>query len=152
MARSRNLLKRAVWPILAIIGAYIMSTSNSSFFTPAYPPPQWTHTPQQVEELAKKAGENLSNLNDHIVSLENPTIENVVFPVINYENESYLRENMITFYENVSANKELRDASSEALRKMLEVKIKKGVNSAAVTRNCMSLLRRTKWTQKPIDG
>lgn len=123
MARSRNLLKRAVWPILAIIGAYIMSTSNSSFFTPAYPPPQWTHTPQQVEELAKKAGEDLIKLNDHIVSLENPTIENVVFPVINYENESYLRENMITFYENVSANKELRDASSEALRKMLEVAI-----------------------------
>lgn len=119
--RQRNIYKRAIWSIVILALAYIMSTSNTetSQFKPAYPPPQWTHTPKQVLEVADELIASEKKINDHIASIELPTIE-LLEEIIQQENEVGEKENIVSFYKHVSADKELRDASSDAIRKLLE--------------------------------
>lgn len=54
------------------------------------------------------------------IRLEEATFDNVLMPMANDENSVALQKNIIGFYQHVSENKDLRDASSMA-EKELEV-------------------------------
>ena len=54
------------------------------------------------------------------IRLEEATFDNVLRPMANNENNATLLKNVIVFYQYVSENKDLRDASSKA-EKELEV-------------------------------
>lgn len=75
--------------------------------------PLWEHTPEQVLDLANEIATNETKLFDQIASIENPTIENVLKPFSKHYNDNSFPEGQITFYQHVSTNKELRDASTK---------------------------------------
>ncbi|KAI5966297.1 PRD1 [Candida pseudojiufengensis] len=77
--------------------------------------PDWIHTPQNVKDIAKELAQDQVQLFDNIAKqIDNPTIDNVMKPFAKFSNENSFLENQITFYQHVSDNKELRDASTEA--------------------------------------
>ncbi|RCK60634.1 Saccharolysin [Candida viswanathii] len=75
--------------------------------------PLWEHTPQQVLDLANEIAINETKLFDQIATIENPTIENVLQPFSKHYNENSFPEGQITFYQHVSTDKDLRDASTK---------------------------------------
>lgn len=76
--------------------------------------PEWVHTPDQILEAAKELVKKEIAFNDYIASIEEPTVENVLKASTAHENESYFSENLITFYQYVSTDSALRDASTKA--------------------------------------
>lgn len=76
--------------------------------------PQWNQTPQEVLQLASELAVKEKGLFDSIASVEDPTIENVLNPFIKFHNEAEFPTNQVLFYQHVSADKALRDASTEA--------------------------------------
>lgn len=99
---------------------YLQLASSQSY-------PKWTQTPEQVQELAKQLAEKYVKLNDEIASIENPTLENVLKPFAKFSNENSFLENQLTFYQSVSADKELRDASTAAEQLLDENYIQQGL-------------------------
>lgn len=75
--------------------------------------PLWEHTPQQVLDLANEIATNETKLFDQIATIENPTIENVLNPFSKHYNDNSFPEGQLTFYQHVSTDKELRDASTK---------------------------------------
>lgn len=78
------------------------------------PSPKWVTTPLEILAAAEKLRKEGKEFDDHIAAIENPTVENVLIPSINFENEVCFAENLITFYQFVSTDKEIRDASTKA--------------------------------------
>lgn len=76
--------------------------------------PQWNQTPQEVLQLANDLAAKEKSLFDSIASVEDPTIENVLNPFTRFHNEAEFPTNQVLFYQHVSADKALRDASTEA--------------------------------------
>ncbi|KAK7678639.1 hypothetical protein QCA50_018365 [Cerrena zonata] len=76
--------------------------------------PTWTHTPEEIMEIAKELAQKEVEMNDYVASLEDPTVENLLIPYTKHENESSFLENQIVFYQDVSADKAKRDASTKA--------------------------------------
>ncbi|KAI5954788.1 PRD1 [Candida theae] len=76
--------------------------------------PQWNQTPEEVLKLANDYALQEKQLFDTIASVEEPTVENVLNPFTKFYNEVEFPINQITFYQHVSADKKLRDASTEA--------------------------------------
>ncbi|KAG2731595.1 hypothetical protein G9P44_005182 [Scheffersomyces stipitis] len=75
----------------------------------------WNHTPQQIADLTEELIETTKAFNDHIASLSsNLTVEGVLLPYIDFENESQLLINQLFFYQYVSSDKDIRDASTAA--------------------------------------
>ena len=89
--------------------------------------PKWTHTPEQVKSNAKDLAERYVQLNDSIAKIENPTIDNVLIPYADFSNDNAFIENQLTFYQSVSADKDLRDASTEAEQLLDECYIQQGL-------------------------
>lgn len=80
----------------------------------ANPIPKWTHTPAQVVADAKAVAAAWTATNDQVAGIKEPTVANVLVPFTQQENTNMLKIGQLVFYLSVSANKELRDASTEA--------------------------------------
>lgn len=81
---------------------------------------KWILTPEEILLTAQQYIADEIKFNDHIAAIEVPTIENVLIPTANRENENYFLESLITFYQYVSTDKKVRDASTEAEQLMDE--------------------------------
>ncbi|KAI3406409.2 PRD1 [Candida oxycetoniae] len=76
--------------------------------------PKWEQTSQEVLESAKDLASRETQLFDQIANVSNPSISNTLEPFGRFFNENAFVENQITFYQYVSNDKELRDASTAA--------------------------------------
>lgn len=87
---------------------------------PKLPPaPKFTHTPESVIEETNRLITISRKLQDQIakdVTPETANFENVLKPLAEDENEMGLDTAILGFYQYVSTDKKLRDASSEAER------------------------------------
>ncbi|KAL3428485.1 metallopeptidase [Phlyctema vagabunda] len=84
---------------------------------PPQAPPSFIATPDTLVDEAKKICESTRTLLDKIVADVTPetaTFENVVLPIAEDENQANLKGRVIGFYQAVSTDQELRDASSKA--------------------------------------
>lgn len=79
-----------------------------------YPLPTWDLTPLQIGDVAEDLAKKEKEINDYVASIEDPTIENVLVPYVDFVNSVLLKSNQLLFYSSVSADKELRDASTKA--------------------------------------
>ncbi|KAF3992361.1 hypothetical protein FT663_01198 [Candidozyma haemuli var. vulneris] len=78
------------------------------------PLPKWTQTPEEILTETKALIAKDVAFHDQIAAIEEPTVENVLIPTTNYENSEYFPVNKLTFYQYVSPDKAVRDASTEA--------------------------------------
>lgn len=94
--------------------------------TPPQMPPLFTATKTSLVDDARALCDRTRKLLDKIaaeVTPETASFENVVLPMANDENESGLESRIIGFYQAVSTDAELRDASSKAEEIMDEFNI-----------------------------
>lgn len=84
------------------------------------PLPEWTLTPEEILAQAKDVVRKEIEFNDYIASIEEPSVENVLVPAINFSNENEFPESSLTFYQYVSTDKAVRDASTKAEQLMDE--------------------------------
>lgn len=78
------------------------------------PLPKWTQTPEEILQETKAFIAEDVAFHDKIAAIEEPTVENVLIPTTRYENALYFPVNKLTFYQYVSPDKAVRDASTEA--------------------------------------
>ncbi|KAI0771258.1 Metalloprotease [Trametes elegans] len=78
--------------------------------------PKWTHTPEEVLKLTKEAIDKQRALEDRVAALkpEECNFESVFLTLAYAETEFDAAAEPLSFYQNVSTSKELRDASNEA--------------------------------------
>lgn len=100
--------------ILAVYWKLNMSKTDFVALAKQEESPKWILTPDEILLTAKHYIEDNIKFNDKIAAIEEPTIDNVLIPTANRENENYFVENLITFYQYVSTDKEVRDASTKA--------------------------------------
>ena len=84
---------------------------------PPQAPPSFIATPTSLVDDAKAICDRTRKLLDKIaadVTLETATFENVVLPMAEDENNANLESRIIGFYQAVSGDSKLRDASSKA--------------------------------------
>lgn len=96
------------------------------FQLPPQAPPSFVATPDSLVEDAKKMCDSTRQLLDKIVAEITPemaTFENVVLPMAQEENTAGLQNRIIGFYQAVSTDQKLRDASSKAEEMMDEFSI-----------------------------
>jgi len=94
-----------------------VSMAPARYHSPPQAPPTFTATPSSVIEDTKKIIERARNLEDSLVKNIKPadaTFANVLLPMAHDENDMGLDVPTLGFYQSVSANKALRDASREA--------------------------------------
>ncbi|GMG20938.1 unnamed protein product [Ambrosiozyma monospora] len=106
------------------------STLNNMTSLPAPPqaPMAWNHTPNSIKSYTDQLIKEARALDDKIASLsENATFESVIKPFANLENKQAGLINQLSFYQHVSADKELRDASNEAEEKFNAYSIEAGL-------------------------
>ncbi|KAK6198782.1 oligopeptidase [Scheffersomyces amazonensis] len=89
--------------------------------------PLWEHTPEEVEKIGAELIEKEKQFNDKIASISTPTLENVLEPFAQHANETSFLTSQITFYLHVSADKELREASTKAEKEMEEAAIEQNL-------------------------
>ncbi|KAA1469830.1 metallopeptidase MepB [Dentipellis sp. KUC8613] len=84
--------------------------------TPPQPAPKWSHTAEDITRLTKEAIERDRELQDKVAKLkpEECTFESVFLALAEAEAKFDAIAEPLSFYQNVSASKELRDASNEA--------------------------------------
>ncbi|OWB78197.1 hypothetical protein B5S32_g2385 [[Candida] boidinii] len=105
-----------------------MSFKEKVTIKPPQAPPVWNHTPESIakdtEILIKKA----TDLDDQIAAnLDSATIDSVIKPYAQLENEQAFLINQLSFYQHVSASKELRDASNASDEKFRAYSIEAGL-------------------------
>lgn len=91
------------------------------FKKPPQAPPIFTATPKSVIEDTKKMLNDSKNVTDDIVAKVNAqhaSFESVILPMALDENMQTLEAHILGFYQSVSTNQELRDASTEAEKLM----------------------------------
>lgn len=89
----------------------------SAYKKPPQAPPSFTATAASLVDDAKKICEHSRSILDTIareITPEKATFETVLKPMIEDENASSLQTRIIGFYQAVSAESELRDASTKA--------------------------------------
>lgn len=91
---------------------------NMSSLIPPQAPPSWNHTPEEIVKATEDYISKSKALNDRIGAITDPTVENSFKPHAEFDNESSGISNILTFYQHVSASKELRDASTQAEQKL----------------------------------
>ncbi|KAJ7366807.1 metallopeptidase MepB [Mycena albidolilacea] len=94
----------------------ITSTSRAMGITPPQPPPEWTHTPEDVGRLTKEAIDSHRAVENQIGALQpsDCTYESVFLALETAETEFESSTEPLSFYQNVSPSKPLRDASTDA--------------------------------------
>ena len=88
-----------------------------AFKNPPQAPPLFTGTPTSVIEDTKRIIEKARGVEDKIVAEVKPedaNFENAMLPMASDENQGALENHIIGFYQSVSTNQELRDASTKA--------------------------------------
>ena len=84
---------------------------------PPQAPPLFTGTPKSVIEDTKRIIDKARGVENQIVAEVKPqdaSFKNVMLPMAYDENEGALENHIIGFYQSVSTNQELRDASTKA--------------------------------------
>ncbi|KAK9480384.1 hypothetical protein V1514DRAFT_346106 [Lipomyces japonicus] len=94
-----------------------------SIKTPPQSPPAWTHTPDQIASQTAAIIEYTKKLDDEVSADAEFTFESVVKRLANADNIRYGQVNQLTFYQHVSSDKALRDASRAAEEKFREFDI-----------------------------
>lgn len=92
-----------------------------AFKKPPQAPPLFTGTPNSILEETTRLLDRSKELQDKIVAdvkREDATFENTVLPMAYDENTMGLETHIIGFYQSVSTNQDLRNASTEAEKKM----------------------------------
>jgi len=95
----------------------------SDFKTPPQDPQQFTATPESILREAQRLIENSGSLHDRIVSEIPPgdaTFENVIVPFAQDENARLTSLRVLGFYQSVSLNAELREASRKSQNMLQE--------------------------------
>ncbi|PQE33266.1 Peptidase family M3 protein [Rutstroemia sp. NJR-2017a WRK4] len=93
---------------------------------PPQAPPLFTHTESQIIDEAKQLCDKYRSVLDDIVANVKPesaTFENVILPAVHQEDVAGLKSSILSFYQAVSADSKLRDASSKADEIMDEANI-----------------------------
>lgn len=105
------------------------SPRMASTLVPPQTPLEWTHTPESILLQTEKLIAEARAMDDAIaaVPLEKATIDTVIKPYADLENRQAGLTNQLTFYQHVSANKDLRDASNEADAKFRKYGIEAGL-------------------------
>lgn len=120
------------------------------FRTPPQKPPVFTATADSILADAKKSAEQSKKVLDNVVASVTPetaTFENTLKPILIDGNESSGPQNILTFYQHVSTNDSLREASTKAEELLndfyIEAKMRedvfKLVNAAYATRESQNL-------------
>jgi saccharolysin len=84
-----------------------------STLTPPQDPPQWLHTPTEIVERAQELIDRAQKLDDELASVT-PSIVNTLEKHAQFHNTTNGLQNQLTFYQHVSTDKEIRDASNKA--------------------------------------
>ncbi|KAK3683064.1 metalloendopeptidase [Vermiconidia calcicola] len=93
----------------------------SKFKKPPQAPPLFVHTPESLVKDTERFIEESKNLQDQIVRDVKPgsaEFKNVLLPIAQDDNKMSLESHIIGFYQAVSTDAKLRDASTEAEKKM----------------------------------
>ncbi|KAK5163903.1 metalloendopeptidase [Saxophila tyrrhenica] len=93
----------------------------SKYKTPPQAPPMFTHTPESLLKDTEQILSQSKELQDRIVADVKPgsaKFKNVLLPFAQDDNKMSLRTHIIGFYQAVSTDEKLRDASTEAEKKM----------------------------------
>ena len=88
-----------------------------AFKNPPQAPPLFTGTPESVIADTRRIIEKSRGVEDRIVAEVKPedaSFENTMLPLAADENQEALENHIIGFYQSVSTNQELRDASTKA--------------------------------------
>ncbi|KAK2465233.1 hypothetical protein APHAL10511_002587 [Amanita phalloides] len=120
---SRSLAVFTLPPIdfrsISFLSATISSSDTMvSSLTPSQPPPAWIHSPQDIKRLTADLIAKDRALQDKIGALkpDECNFESVFLALAESENEFDGEAEPLSFYQNVSPSKEMRDASNEAER------------------------------------
>lgn len=121
--------------LITISAAYLCqsrfyaTTNMSTNFIAPQKPVSWNHTPETVISETEKLIDDAKKLDDLIgsIPIESATIETVIKPYADLENKQAGLSNQLTFYQHVSANKELREASNQADAKFRKYGIEAGL-------------------------
>jgi saccharolysin len=84
-----------------------------STLIPPQEPPQWLHTPAEIVERAQELIDKAQKLDDELASVT-PSIEDTLEKHAQFHNTTNGLQNQLTFYQHVSTDKEIRDASNKA--------------------------------------
>ncbi|KZV65296.1 metallopeptidase MepB [Peniophora sp. CONT] len=99
--------------------------ATMSKLTPPQPPPKWTHSAAEIRDITDAAIAENRALQDKIAALkpEECTLETVFLALA--ESEAVLDNTTepLAFYQNVSPDKEIRDASNEAEVKLRDYSV-----------------------------
>lgn len=91
--------------------------ASQAFKKPPQAPPLFTGTPESIVEATKRIVEKSRSIEDKLVATvkaKDASFENVMLPMAYDENNDGLETHIIGFYQSVSTNQELRDASTKA--------------------------------------
>ncbi|KAG8962498.1 hypothetical protein FRC03_004183 [Tulasnella sp. 419] len=92
----------------------------SSNFKPPQPPLPWKHTPGQIHEIIDKAIDDSRKFQDRIAATpeDKANFETVFKALSEADSTIDIVAEPLSFYQNVSPDKELRDASNDAEKKL----------------------------------
>lgn len=117
-----------------------MATPPPGFRTPPQAAPSFKGTPQSIIEDTKRIIEQSRSVYDGIVSAVDPTKEgaatfgSVLKPQIDHENEAGLQDRILGFYQYVSADEKLRNASTESDKLMSDFYIESSMREDLFSR------------------
>ncbi|KAJ7288403.1 metallopeptidase MepB [Mycena rebaudengoi] len=92
----------------------ITFTSQMPSLTPPQPPPEWTHTPEDVLRLTKEAIAHHRAVEDKVAAFQPLECNYESLALQEAETEFGAVNEPLSFYQNVSPSKQLRDASTAA--------------------------------------
>ncbi|CAN6674717.1 saccharolysin [Trichomonascus vanleenenianus] len=85
---------------------------------PPQPAPSWATTPEKILGTADKAIAENKRVDDEIAQEANPTFDSVIKKYVTWENKEQVLTGPLTFYQRVSTDKGLREASTKAEEKL----------------------------------
>ncbi|KAF1344280.1 putative zinc metallo proteinase [Delphinella strobiligena] len=100
--------------------------ASTKYQKPPQAPPLFTATPESIAADTKRLLDRSRDLMDGIaknVTPETATFDKVLLPLARDDNSMYLESNIIGFYQAVSTDEKLRNASTEADKSMDEYSI-----------------------------
>lgn len=101
-------------PIPSLV--FVSSSSSKMSLTPPQPPPSWDHSPGDITQLTNQLIAHDRALQDKIGALDpkDCNFESVFLALADAETKLDAISEPLSFYQNVSSSKELRDASNQA--------------------------------------
>ena len=107
--------------------------AGAKFQKPPQAPPLFTHTPETLGKATDRLLKDSKTLMDKIVAdnkIDKATFDSVLLPMARSDNEMSLESHIIGFYQAVSTDAKLRDASTEAEKKMDDYSIEASMVTA----------------------